>query len=325
MAIYSTAQDKMNVPMHSEDACSLCMNELFLNPTMRLMIAVCNHKMCDSCVARTFLAHQSFPCPDCKTILKKNSFVAQNQDDSALSKENAIRRRILRIYNKRQEEFHSLQDYNDYLETVEDIIFNLVNAQDVEATNEQVTRYEKANQATIIINSSKRAEQERLIQARIQAEEERMREQRKVFLLQDQQEAQARNLQRIEEMNKKNPKANKKSKEYKKKEETKPTTTPAIPTPAAAPLAYRPTLKPILGAQPLQQTLQPLPARPLQQKDTNILQQGKPYPPAAYKAGGYKEQLIRLRNREEAFSTLFISPHVPLSPLSLPSLSPIKL
>jgi len=297
-------------PTHSEDACSLCMNELFLNPTMRLMVAVCSHKMCDSCVARTFFAHQSFPCPDCNIVLKKNSFVIQSQDDSSLSKENAIRKRILRIYNKHQEEFPSLQDFNDYLEYVEDIIFNLVNAQDVDATNAQVTRYEKANQNVIVLNQSKLVEEERLIQTRIQTEEERMREQRKVFTMQDQQEAQARNLQRIEEVTKKNPKANKKCmNKEKSKEETKPTATPAITR------TYKPTVqKSVVGAQPQQPSL--LPAQPLQQKDFNP---GKVYPLGAYTAGGYKEHLIRTRNREEAFSSLFITSL--LSPLSLPSLS----
>jgi len=49
------------------------------------------------------------------------------RDESAeLGKYRAIRRRILREFNKRLEDFENEMQYNDYLESIEDMIFNLV-------------------------------------------------------------------------------------------------------------------------------------------------------------------------------------------------------
>ena len=49
-----------------------------------------------------------------------------------------IRRNILRSFNKVREDFEDLRGYNDYLEMVEDIIFNLCNGIDVAETERKV-------------------------------------------------------------------------------------------------------------------------------------------------------------------------------------------
>ena len=48
-------------------------------------------------------------------------------EDANVDKEVDIRRRILKDFNKQEEDFETLREYNDYLEMVEDIIFNLTN------------------------------------------------------------------------------------------------------------------------------------------------------------------------------------------------------
>ncbi len=78
-----------------DDTCLLCHNEVHFNPTMKLMMAVCGHKLydsfclsplllilllsCESCVTLTFLKATSLICPasDCHTSLRKNSLVLQ--------------------------------------------------------------------------------------------------------------------------------------------------------------------------------------------------------------------------------------------------------
>ncbi|KAK3131720.1 hypothetical protein QOZ80_6AG0510450 [Eleusine coracana subsp. coracana] len=74
------------------------------------------------------------------------------------AKEMTIRRRMARIFNKTQEHFPSLRDYNDYLEEVEDMTFNLIEGIDVEAIEAKVARYEKENQEQITLSRAKRAE-----------------------------------------------------------------------------------------------------------------------------------------------------------------------
>lgn len=76
------------------------------------------------------------------------------------SKELQIRRRIQNIYNKRQEDFPSLRAYNDYLEEVEDIIFNLIEGVDVVSIEEKLMKYQDENMEAIIASRARRAEEE---------------------------------------------------------------------------------------------------------------------------------------------------------------------
>lgn len=97
------------------------------------------------------------------------------EDDSAhLSKDAQTRRRYLRWFNKRRDDFATDGEYDDYLEMVEDIIFNLVNNLDVEETKARVERYRRENQDSIGQNHAKKAEEDRLEAERV-AQMERAR------------------------------------------------------------------------------------------------------------------------------------------------------
>lgn len=56
-------------------------------------------------------------------------------------------------FNRREEEFTDLRAYNDYLETVEDIAFNLINKIDVAATQAKLAAYKAENSSSITRNS----------------------------------------------------------------------------------------------------------------------------------------------------------------------------
>lgn len=77
-----------------------------------------------------------------------------------MNKEVQIRRRIQNIYNKRQDDFPSLRAYNDYLEDVEDIIFNLIEGVDVAATEEKVNKYQNENLEAILASRALQLEEE---------------------------------------------------------------------------------------------------------------------------------------------------------------------
>ncbi|KAJ8768117.1 hypothetical protein K2173_021057 [Erythroxylum novogranatense] len=72
------------------------------------------------------------------------------------NKEIAIRKRISNIFNKREEDFPSLREYNDYLEEVEDMIFDLVSGVDVPAIETKIANYQKENAEQIMINQAGR-------------------------------------------------------------------------------------------------------------------------------------------------------------------------
>jgi len=75
--------------------------------------------------------------------------------DASIDKEVDIRRRILKDFNRQREDFETLFDYNDYLEMIEDIIFNLTNNIDILETNKKIQAYKEQNKDQIIKNRSK--------------------------------------------------------------------------------------------------------------------------------------------------------------------------
>ncbi|KAF3452919.1 hypothetical protein FNV43_RR03352 [Rhamnella rubrinervis] len=75
------------------------------------------------------------------------------------NKEMGIRRRIASIFNKREDDFPSLREYNDYLEEVEDMTFNLIEGIDVPAIEAKIARYQEENAEQIMISRARKAEE----------------------------------------------------------------------------------------------------------------------------------------------------------------------
>ena len=94
-------------------------------------------------------------CPECGIPLRRANFRLQLFEDASVDKEVDIRRRILKDFNKQEEDFESLREYNDYLEMVEDIIFNLTHNIESLETNKKIQQYKEENRSQIIKNRSK--------------------------------------------------------------------------------------------------------------------------------------------------------------------------
>lgn len=78
---------------------------------------------------------------------------------NSFAKEMAIRKRIASIFNKREDDFPSLKEYNDYLEEVEDMTCNLIEGIDVAAIEAKITKYEQENVEQIINARARKAEE----------------------------------------------------------------------------------------------------------------------------------------------------------------------
>ncbi|KAL4424958.1 hypothetical protein ABPG77_002843 [Micractinium sp. CCAP 211/92] len=91
--------------------------------------------------------------------------------EAALRREIQIRTRIESIFNKREEDFPSRVEYDDYLEEREDIIFHLVEGDEAtrKATEEKVAAYRRTNADSIVRNEARRAEE---LRRRVAAAEE---------------------------------------------------------------------------------------------------------------------------------------------------------
>lgn len=115
-------------------------------------------------------------CPECKITLRRNNFRVQLFDDPLVDKEVHIRKKILKEYNKRPEDFSTLREYNDYLEEIEVIIFNLVHGKDITATNKQIDTYKRDNKDITMKNRSRQSQEEIEIEELIEMEKAKTKE-----------------------------------------------------------------------------------------------------------------------------------------------------
>ncbi|KAK6347253.1 TFIIH/NER complex subunit [Orbilia brochopaga] len=166
----------------ADEICPVCKSSRYLNPNMRFLVnPECYHKMCESCVDRIFSQGPS-QCPvvGCDKILRKQKFRKQTFEDIQVEREVDVRKRIAKTFNKRQEDFPSLKEFNDYLEEVETVTFNLINGFDLAATEAKISAFEQSNKATILQNAAKAAQEAQFIQAQREFEREQHRRAREL-------------------------------------------------------------------------------------------------------------------------------------------------
>ncbi|KAL1449215.1 hypothetical protein WDU94_000432 [Cyamophila willieti] len=120
-----------------DQECPRCKTTKYRKPTLKLMVNVCGHPLCEGCVDLLFLKGTG-NCYECNQPLRRGNFKVQLFDDSNVEKEVEIRKKLLKEYNKVEEDFNSLAEYNDYLEEIEEIVFNLCNNIEILETNNVV-------------------------------------------------------------------------------------------------------------------------------------------------------------------------------------------
>ncbi|WEW59507.1 TFIIH/NER complex subunit [Emydomyces testavorans] len=156
------------------------MSSRYLNPDMRFLInPECYHKMCESCVDRIFSAGPA-PCPvaGCHKTLRKNRFRKQTFEDISVEREVDIRKRVMAILNRREEEFDSKRAWDDFLEQREEMIANLVYGTDVAKTEAQLAEYAAANAASIRHNKALESEESASLLQQQSLEQEALRQRR---------------------------------------------------------------------------------------------------------------------------------------------------
>lgn len=147
----------------SDDKCPQCKTDRYLNPKLRLLVSPCYHKLCESCLDRIFSLGPA-PCPECGQTCRKNQFGIQTFQDLQVEKEVDIRRKVGKMFNKREEDFISLAQYNNYLEEVESLTFNLIHDIDKEETEKRMAAYHASNKVSIqnnVRNQEAEAESQR--------------------------------------------------------------------------------------------------------------------------------------------------------------------
>jgi len=159
------------------DASNLTQTSLFTNA-----VVGCGHQFCNTCVEREFSRTKVFACPICEKPVKRVTLSTRTLDDVQCEKDTSWRKRVQKVFNKVENDFLNLLEYNNYLEEVEDIIYSIVNEEpDAEEKKAKVKEYEEANKAEIVKRQSQRADEERCIADRIEAEKREAEKRKREF------------------------------------------------------------------------------------------------------------------------------------------------
>jgi CDK-activating kinase assembly factor MAT1 len=137
--------------------------------------------MCKTCVERIFKdGPNQCPYAGCHKTLRLRGFKTAFFADLTVEREVDIRRRVAAVFNKTEEEFETLDDYNEYLEMVECLTSDLVYGTDEQRrkAEAQLSEWEAKHKADIERNRRLARESDDARQRRIAAEEDEARQRR---------------------------------------------------------------------------------------------------------------------------------------------------
>eukprot|EP00771_Trimastix_marina_P001596 gnl/Trimastix_PCT/2678.p1 GENE.gnl/Trimastix_PCT/2678~~gnl/Trimastix_PCT/2678.p1 ORF type:complete len:301 (-),score=89.08 gnl/Trimastix_PCT/2678:175-1077(-) len=298
----------------NEEECPVCKNSPYLNPGMKFKVALCGHRFCEACLNRMFYLQQVTICPICNQTIRQAQLSSQTLDDPMMEKEMVIRRQLSKDFNLIEDDFEgNVRAYNDYLEEVEDIVFNLTSRTDLAATQERIARFRQEHTLQIARNRSRLAESERDVAMRI-ASEKREREQAAQDALRIDLEAERVKQQRKEKVINRIAKGI-----FFSLDENEDEAGTAPPRPSPPPGA--PQLPPAAGSSAMQyqpkapDTTTFVPALPVVGgRRTQAAEPGRSAEELRTlrdRAGGHDPKIALLRAMQEAFSTLFFAPQAP--------------
>jgi CDK-activating kinase assembly factor MAT1 len=181
----------------TEDMCPVCKTIRYLNKDMEFLInPECYHSMCSNCVNRLFNdGPNQCPYAGCHRTLRRRGFRSAFFGDLSVEREVDIRRRVAAVFNQAEDDFETLRDFNNYLQMVEDLTFDLVSGGDAQRRTAEATlqQWEAEHKADIERNRRAGKEADEQSRRRLAAEREAAR-QRRVEALR---EAEEEKLERV--------------------------------------------------------------------------------------------------------------------------------
>ncbi|KAM0264497.1 hypothetical protein ACHAQJ_000688 [Trichoderma viride] len=179
-------------PADNDEACPVCKTTRYFNKDMEFKINTeCYHRMCKTCVERIFKdGPNQCPYAGCHKTLRLRGFKTAFFGDLGVEREVDIRRRVAAVFNKAEDDFESLDAYNNYLYMVECLTDDLVNGTD-EARKKaevQLSEWEAQHKAEIERNRKLARESDETRQKRLAVEQEAARHRRMQELQEDAEE-----------------------------------------------------------------------------------------------------------------------------------------
>lgn len=181
-ATFNTRPAGAATTVASDDMCPVCKTIRYLNKDMEFLInQECYHPMCSNCVNRLFNdGPNQCPYAGCHKTLRRKGFRTAFFGDLGVEREVDIRRRVAAVFNRAEDDFETLRDYNDYLQMVEDLTFDLVGGDEARrrAAESTLQQWEAEHRADIERNRNAGREADELSRRRLAAEREAARQRR---------------------------------------------------------------------------------------------------------------------------------------------------
>ncbi|KAK3956024.1 CDK-activating kinase assembly factor [Pseudoneurospora amorphoporcata] len=170
-------------PLGFEDEmCPVCKSRKYLNPDIVFVFnPECYHSMCLNCANRLFNdGPNQCPHAGCNKTLRRKGFRSAFFGDLSVEREVDIRRRVAAVFNQKEDDFETLQDYNNYLQMVEDLAFELVNGSDEKRrqAEAQLAAWEAEHRQDIERNKKAGREADEMSRKRLAAERDAARQRR---------------------------------------------------------------------------------------------------------------------------------------------------
>jgi len=149
-----------------DELCPICKRSKYLNPDMEFQVnPECYHPMCSNCVVNIFKSGPT-QCPHagCIKTLRQRGFRTPWYKDLEVEREVDIRKRVNAVFNMVQDDFETLRDWNDYLQNVEDLTFNLIQGDETDRAKAEteLAAYEQKHKEEIELNKKKGKEAEQM-------------------------------------------------------------------------------------------------------------------------------------------------------------------
>jgi CDK-activating kinase assembly factor MAT1 len=176
----------------ADETCPICKTNRYSKANLKLLInPECYHRMCETCVTRIFTdAPAQCPTAGCTRTLRRKGFREPYFNDLSVEREIDIRRRVATVFNRVEDDFETLDDYNEYLQTVEDLTFDLVTGSDAQrrAAEGKLHSYEAEHRVEIERGRRMGAEASERSRRQIEADKEEANRRRAEFFRRDQEE-----------------------------------------------------------------------------------------------------------------------------------------